>query len=127
MITEKVVENIYENYANWNYTTSNAEEWFQQTRKAFSPQDLAQELDRFYNLPREQKINEISEFISGMNITDETCEDLTNTITTKIDSAIMSVAASALGRKGGKSKSPAKQQAARENGKLGGRPRKIAS
>lgn len=28
-----------------------------------------------------------------------------------------------MGRKGGKSKSPAKQAAARENGKLGGRPR----
>lgn len=32
-------------------------------------------------------------------------------------------AASQMGRKGGKSKSPAKQEAARENGKLGGRPK----
>jgi hypothetical protein len=33
-------------------------------------------------------------------------------------------AAVALGRIGGKSKSPAKTAAARENGKLGGRPKK---
>ena len=35
----------------------------------------------------------------------------------------ISEAAAALGRKGGKSKSEAKAKAARENGKLGGRPR----
>jgi hypothetical protein len=36
----------------------------------------------------------------------------------------ISAAAAALGRKGGKSKSEAKAAASRENGKLGGRPRK---
>ena len=35
-----------------------------------------------------------------------------------------SKAAAVLGRKGGKSRSAAKQAASRENGKLGGRPRK---
>ena len=36
-----------------------------------------------------------------------------------------SKAAAALGKRGGKVKSPAKAAAARENGKLGGRPRKV--
>ena len=35
-------------------------------------------------------------------------------------------AAATLGRKGGLSKSPAKQKASRENGKKGGRPKNIA-
>jgi len=39
----------------------------------------------------------------------------------------LSSAAAALGRKGGKSKSPAKVRAVRENGKLGGRPPKKAA
>jgi hypothetical protein len=39
-----------------------------------------------------------------------------------IDSALIS-AASALGRRGGQSKSEAKIKAARENGKKGGRPK----
>ncbi len=38
-----------------------------------------------------------------------------------------SSAAATLGRKGGKSKSPAKLKAVRENGKLGGRPKKAAA
>jgi len=37
---------------------------------------------------------------------------------------MMSAAAAILGRRGGKSTSPAKQKAVRENGKKGGRPRK---
>jgi hypothetical protein len=39
---------------------------------------------------------------------------------------LLSDAAAVLGRKGGKSKSPAKLAAVRRNGKLGGRPRKPA-
>lgn len=37
---------------------------------------------------------------------------------------LSSLVAQKLGRKGGKSKSEAKQRASRENGKLGGRPKK---
>lgn len=122
MITEKVVEKIYENYANWNYTNSNAEEWFQQTQKAFSPKMLAHELDRFYSLPREQKIDEIEIWRTGMNITDETSENIADDITAKIDGAIISVSASTLGS----IKTEKKARASRENGKLGGRPKKIA-
>jgi len=38
---------------------------------------------------------------------------------------VLRLAASAMGRKGGRSTSRAKQKAVRENGKLGGRPRKL--
>jgi len=41
--------------------------------------------------------------------------------------AVLKAAAAHYGRQGGKVKSPAKLRAARENGKLGGRPKKAAA
>jgi len=50
-----------------------------------------------------------------------------NPILIKVDSPALNLAAQIMGKKGGKSKSPAKIAAVRENGKKGGRPRKFTA
>ena len=54
----------------------------------------------------------------------QTLDDLEKAIDNRLLERDISQAAAALGRKGGSSKSPAKQAAVRENGKKGGRPKK---
>jgi hypothetical protein len=65
-------------------------------------------------------INKLSEMAVDADVKINT----ENIVDCAYDLELASECASALGRKGGKSKSPAKRKASAENGKKGGRPKK---